>query len=180
MELAIPYFVYLAAGDSEETLWVQLLVILVLAAGGGIYTLSRSRAKHIKRTANDEIIESLISRPSFFVTRQFNQDGRQTKDDGRGKRTTGRDLKSGMELLEREFLVWVVEHIDAADNQDIAMRGMCFAELVRRGELSALLSEALKAYILDEGGFFGKTVQREAMAELAGRTEKELRVKNLE
>jgi hypothetical protein len=171
MGLAIPYFVYLAAGDSEETLWVQLLVIVVLAAGGGVYTLAKSRAKRIRRTANDEIIETLISRPSSFVTRQFNQDGR---------RTTGRDLKSGMELLEKEFLVGVVEHIDAADNQDIAMRGMCFAELVRRGQLSALLSEALKAYILDEGGFFGKTVQREAMAELAGRTEKELRVKNLE
>ena len=50
------------------------------------------------------------------------------------------------------------------------MRRLCFAELVRRGELWAVASIPLKVYTLDENEFYGKVIRYEAMAELAGRT----------
>jgi hypothetical protein len=76
-----------------------------------------------------------------------------------------------MELLNRDFLVGVVEATGLVDKLNISMRCMCFNELVRRDELFALSSDALKAYVLSEGGFFDKPIRSRAMAELAGRTE---------
>ena len=189
MGLVIPYFVCLAAGNSEETFWVQLLVVVILAAAIGIYTLAKSRAKHIRRNTSDEIIETLIEpqnngsssalhlprrrleakpdfqssvlRPPSFVIRHSTPSQKR------------RDTAGGMELLTGDFLAGVVEHIDSVDHPDIAMRSMCWKELARRGELGAVSSKALKKYILNEGGFFDKSIRREAMAQLAGRTQKE-------
>lgn len=75
-----------------------------------------------------------------------------------------------MELLARNFLVNIVEQTDSPDRRDIEMRCLCFNELNRRGELWSLASTALKIYTLDEDGFYGKVIRREAMVELAGRT----------
>jgi hypothetical protein len=47
---------------------------------------------------------------------------------------------------------------------------LCFTELVRRGELSAVAGKALAVYTLDEHGFYGKIIRCEAMKELATRT----------
>ncbi|MBN2019992.1 MAG: hypothetical protein JW749_07195 [Sedimentisphaerales bacterium] len=157
---------FLAAGDGEETFWVQLLVFMTLAAGWGVYVLARSRARRFKRAADDELIETVIGHRA---------DG-QAPADGIGKATQPqkkRNLKSGMGLLDRAFLVEVVERTEAADTHDVAMRSMCFYELMRRRELRALSSGALMVYTLDKEGFFDKTIRREAMAELAGRTGKE-------
>ena len=50
------------------------------------------------------------------------------------------------------------------------MQKICFKELVRRGGLPGLSSGALKVYILDEKGLYGKSIQCRAMEELAVRT----------
>ena len=43
MELTVPYFVYLAASDGDEIIWAQMLMVVMLAAGGGIYAFIRIR-----------------------------------------------------------------------------------------------------------------------------------------
>lgn len=81
-----------------------------------------------------------------------------------------RDLASGMELLEQGFLVKVVEKIQGSDKNDVMMRKLSFNELLRREQLKAAGSDALKVYARNEGNVYGKDVQCEAMKELAGRT----------
>ncbi len=151
MSVANALFI-LATGDGEDTFWTQLLVVVVLAAGVGIYGMVKSRAKRIERESNDETIETIIEQPMPLAKR--------------------RDLTSGMELLARDFLVEIVEQTDTVDRRDIAMQRLSFDELVRRRGLWAVASEALKVYVLDEGNLFGKKICCEAMKELAARTGK--------
>jgi len=75
-----------------------------------------------------------------------------------------------MELLTRDFLVEVVERTGPAEMRDITMRTLCFVELVRRGELWAVASDALKTYTLNAEGAFNKSIRYQAMRELAKRT----------
>jgi hypothetical protein len=142
--------IVLGAVEDEKTFWIQLLMVVILATIVGIYGMVKSRVKRVKLEAHDEIIETIIEPPKPLVKK--------------------RNLSGGMELLARNFLVGVVEQTNSPDQRDIEMRRLCFAELVRRGELWALASNALKIYTLDEGGFYGKIIRCEAMAELAGRT----------
>jgi len=196
MGLTIPYFVYLAAGDSEEGFWVQLLVIVLLAAGVGVYGVAKSRIKKQAGGVLKEFYSRFIGAARSIVYRRpaspiesiklvsqsatsspkigaaIQQTAKPTTK-GRpffAEATKGKDLKSGMELLAKDFLVEVVEETNAIDQLDIAMRRMCFTELIRREELLTIASDALKVYILDEGGFYGKVIQCAAMKELAGRT----------
>ena len=142
--------IVLGAAEDEGTFWIQLLMVVILAAGAGIYGLVKSRTKRLERETHDEIIETIIEPPKPLVKKH--------------------NLSGGMELLARNFLVGVVEQTDSPGQRDIEMRRLCFAELVRRGELWAVASIPLKVYTLDEDGFYGKVIRCEAMAELAGRT----------
>jgi hypothetical protein len=142
--------IVLGAVEDEGTFWIQLLMVVILAAGVGIYGLVKSRAKRVEQEAHDEIIETIVEPPKPLVKK--------------------RNLSSGMELLARNFLVGLVEQADSPDQRDIEMRRLCFAELARRGELGAVASSALKVYTLDKDGFYGKVIRCHAMAELAGRT----------
>ena len=142
--------IVLGAVEDEGTFWIQLLMMVMLAAGIGAYLMFKSRAKRVKLEAHDEIIETIIEPPKPIVKKH--------------------NLSGGMELLARNFLVGVVEQTNSPDQRDIEMRRLCFAELVRRGELWALASNALKVYTLDKDEFYGKIIRCEAMAELAGRT----------
>ena len=142
--------IVLGAVEDEGTFWIQLLMVVILAAGVGIYCLVKSRTKRVEQETRDEIIETIIETPKPLVKK--------------------RDLSSGMELLARNFLAGVVEQTSSPDQRDIEIRRLCFAELARRGELWAIASSALKVYTLDENGFYGKVIRCEAMAELAGRT----------
>ncbi len=81
-----------------------------------------------------------------------------------------RDLSSGMELLEQGFLVKVVEEIQGSDKNDVMMRKLGFNELLRREQLRAASSDALKVYARNEGNVYGKDIQCEAMKELTERT----------
>jgi hypothetical protein len=159
----------LAAADGEDAIYLQLLVVVILAAAGGVYTLARSRARkgrpwHLPR--KPAFLSQLTSPRSAASQTAATVEPAVSEIPAPKKR----DTKTGLEIVNREFLVEVVERTDAVDNLDISMRSMCFDELVRRNELSALSSEALKVYVLNESEFFSKTIRREAMTQLAGRT----------
>ncbi len=86
-----------------------------------------------------------------------------------GKRTE-KDLDSGMELLELNFLLGIIENTKGDDAKDVMMRKLGFNELVRRGQLYAVSGKTLKVYAIDAGNLYGKDIQCEAMKELAERT----------
>lgn len=158
--------IVMGAVEDEGTFWIQLLMLVILAAGAGIFVLFKSRVKRIERRTHDETIETIIAQPKPLVTGHAFPE-RPVVNEIKPRQ---RDLSGGMELLARNFLVSVVERTDSPGQKDIEMRRLCFAELGRRGELWAIASTALKVYTLDEDGFYGKVIRCEAMAELAGRT----------
>ena len=80
------------------------------------------------------------------------------------------DLDSGMEILEQDFLVRIVEKTEGDDKDDVMMRKLSFNELLRRGQLKVAGGNALKVYAMNEGNLYGKDIQCEAMKELAERT----------
>jgi hypothetical protein len=186
---------FLAAGNSEEGFWVQLLVIVILACAAGFYTLIKSRVKRTRRNTEDAIIETLIESPPaasphiekkrFQVTpaaslvKPLASEMKSpvkpapVRFEFKKPLPKTRDISGGMEILSREFLVGVVEQTAALEKLDVSIRSMCWNELSRRDELFAVSSESLKIYILNERGFFDKAIRREAMVELAGRTENE-------
>jgi len=92
----------------------------------------------------------------------------------KGKGTVGKeaekDLTGGMELLELDFLVSVVENTNGDDKNDVIIRKFSFNELLRRKKLGQVSSNALKVYTIDEGNLYGKEIQCVAMKELSHRT----------
>lgn len=86
----------------------------------------------------------------------------------------GRDLHGGMELLDLDFLLDIVENADGTDEYDMTMRKLGFHELARTGRLSDIDSNALGYVCMDEDGLFDRRMQCEAMQELAARTEQSL------
>ena len=99
--------IVLGAVEDEGTFWIQLLMVVILAAGVGIYGLVKSRVKRVELEARDEIIETIIEPPEPLIKK--------------------RNLSGGMELLARNFLVGVVEQTDSPDHRDIEIRRLCFA-----------------------------------------------------
>lgn len=223
MKSTIPHFVQLAAGDGEDTFWIQLLVMVILAAGAGVFGVIKKHRARYGSAGNPirRFLDALGRRVSefrpFVLVRRFapqvTQAGQaivhairrtQTKLGNRSNpvaatlkietcpsagvnrksmeqeslptaRTSrpkagSRDLNSGTELLTRDFLVDVVERTDSLEMCDVTMRNLCFIELVRRGELGAVSSDALKTYTLNTEGVFDKSIRYQAMKELAGRT----------
>jgi hypothetical protein len=83
---------------------------------------------------------------------------------------SGRDLAGGMELLELDFLLGVIESTDGDDKNDVTMRKLSFNELLRREQLDTIDSNALKVYAVNNGDLYGKDIQCEAMKKLTERT----------
>lgn len=81
------------------------------------------------------------------------------------------DLESGMELLELDFVLGVIESTDGTDKNDVMMRKLCFNEVTRRNQQNEIDSYALKVYALNDNNLYGKDIQCEAMKEMALRTE---------
>lgn len=88
---------------------------------------------------------------------------------GTGK-AGGRDLVGGMEILEMDFLLRVIENTKSDDKNDVTMQKLGFNELIRREELNEIDSSALKIYVKDANNLYGKIIQCAAMKELAIRT----------
>ena len=81
-----------------------------------------------------------------------------------------RDLAGGMEMLELDFLLGVIENTRSDDKTDVTMRRLGFNELLRREQQKQIDSGALTVYVVNEGNLYGKTIQCEAMKELTKRT----------
>jgi len=81
-----------------------------------------------------------------------------------------RNLAGGMEMLELEFLLGVVERTDGANKNDVEMRKLGFNEVLRRKEQKEIDSGVLSLYAVDGSGLYGKDIQCAAMQELTRRT----------
>jgi len=81
-----------------------------------------------------------------------------------------KDLDSGMELLELDFLLSVIGNTKGSDETNLIIRKLGFNELIRRGKLSYVSSYALKTYALNQDNLYGSDIQCEAIKELAERT----------
>ena len=55
--------IVMGAVEEEGTFWIQLLMLVMLAAGAGIYILFKSRVKRAGRETHDEVIETIIETP---------------------------------------------------------------------------------------------------------------------
>jgi len=87
----------------------------------------------------------------------------------------GEDLESGMELLELDFLLSIIENTDGDDKYEVTMRKLCFKEALRRDQQNEIDSSAMKVYALNENNLYGKYIQCEAMKELSARTEQNIK-----
>lgn len=85
-------------------------------------------------------------------------------------RKGGKDMHSGMELLDLEFLLCVVEDVEGNDEAGVVMRRLCFNELVRSDQRHEISSNTLRIYAMDVDVLYGKQVQCQAMLELTERT----------
>ncbi len=74
-------------------------------------------------------------------------------------REGSKDLSGGMEILEPDFLLSVVETTKGDDSNDITMRRLTFYELLRRNQLNTIDSNSLKVYAVNEHRFYDKTIQ---------------------
>ena len=92
--------------------------------------------------------------------------------EGKPKEEMGkeRDLAGGMEMLELDFLLGVIEDTKGDDKNDVAMRKLGFNELLRREQQKEIDSSVLTVYAVDESNLYSKTIQCEAMKELTKRT----------
>jgi len=117
-----------------------------------------------KRTGPSKVVEVRTS------SRDTSDDEQMRVDLG-----SGRNLASGMEMLEQDFLLSVVENTIGADRNDVMMRKLVFNELLRREQLDAIDSNAIKVYAINEGNLYGKDIQCEAMKKLAERTARKVK-----
>jgi hypothetical protein len=81
-----------------------------------------------------------------------------------------KDLAVGMEILDLDFLLSIVENTEGNEKNDVAMRKLTFDELLRREQQDTVDSNALKVYAMNEGDLYGKIIQCEAMKVLTDRT----------
>jgi len=118
-----------------------------------------------KKTATSKIVEM---RPSVKDASADIAGREKPKSELAAER--GRDLAGGMEMLELDFLLSIVERTKGDDKNDVVMRKLDFNELIRREQLNEIDSNALKVYAMDESNLYGKDIQCAAIKELTIRT----------
>ena len=108
------------------------------------------------------------------ITELHPQMGQPSDKEGQGSKNDSAprqaDLQAGMELLEMDFLLGVVENTAGSDENDVQMRRLVFNELLRRNNQNEVDSNAMKVYAVDGSNLYGKYIQCEAMKELTKRT----------
>lgn len=81
-----------------------------------------------------------------------------------------RDLQGGMDLLDVDFLLSIIENTKGDALNDVTMRKLNFNEVLRREKQDQIDSHALAVYVVNAGNLYGKDIQCEATKELARRT----------
>jgi len=74
-----------------------------------------------------------------------------------GERRMG-DVTGGMDLLELDFLLGVVEETKGDDKNDVTMRRLSFDELLRRQNQDRIDSNALAVYAVNKYDLYGKKI----------------------
>lgn len=142
--------------EGDDTFWMQMLVLVILAVFLAIFSLARTKANKSKVLDQYQSQQKPSNKAFKDLTIKKNK-----------------DLNSGMELLGLDFLLSIVENTNGSDNEkDVAIRKLNFKELLRRGKLNEADSNALKIYAINKGNLYGKDIQCEAMKSLAERTTK--------
>ena len=158
-------------GGQEDTFWIQIFVLLLLAVFWGVYTLVKNKRKELK-DRQDNLVEEMITHRAQHRRRlQLLREPRLAFDSSDTVwREKTKDLHSGMELLESDYLLSVVDNTEENDLRDLTIRKLNFNELLRRNKLNQVSSRALKVYAMNQGSLYGKDIQCEAMRQLAERT----------
>lgn len=87
------------------------------------------------------------------------------------KRRPGkRNLESGVELLDLDFLLSTVESTEGEEKSDFTMRKITFDALLSIDRIDCIDSMALKHYTINAKNLYTKDIQCAAMTELAKRT----------
>jgi len=194
--------IILAASNSEgeDAIWMQILVLIILAGSFGIYSLARAKANKAKEQTQGypqkfnrlrlwqsqlslgynksshsaSIAETDVKEQSKPKQPMFNFSAPVAAVRPKPKRKLAnkinKNLNGGMELLDLDFLLSIIENTDGEDEKDITIRKLNFKELLRRGKLNEADSKALKIYALNKGNRYGKDIQCEALKSLAERT----------
>lgn len=124
----------------------------------------REKKSEVKNMTASKIVEM----PSPTKTTSNASDDENLK--GGLSRNKEKDLASGMEILDLDFLLSTVENTEGNDKNDVTMRKLTFDELLRRKQLDTIDSNALKVYAINEDELYGKAIQCEAMKVLTERT----------
>ena len=124
----------------------------------------REKKSEVKGMAASKIVEV---HPSAKASSDIS--GEETLKSGLS-RNREKDLAGGMEILDLDFLLSIVENTEGNDKKDVAMRRLTFDELLRREQLDTIDSNALRVYAMNEGELYGKVIQCEAMKVLTERT----------
>ncbi len=124
----------------------------------------REKKSEVKSMAVNKIVDvrSPVKAPSNISDEENQKSG--------SSRNRDKDTASGMEILDLDFLLSIVENIEGKDKNDVAMRRLTFDELLRREQLDTIDSNALKVYAMNEGTPYSKVIQCEAMKVLTERT----------
>ena len=122
----------------------------------------REKKSEVKNMAASKIVEM----PSPAKARADVSDNENLKSES----NRNKDLAGGMEILDLDFLLSIVENTRGNDKNDVTMRKLTFDELLRREQLDTIDSNALKVYAINESDLYGKTIQCEAMKVLTERT----------
>ncbi len=85
-------------------------------------------------------------------------------------KTANKNMAGGMEMLQLEFLVGVIDSTQGNEANDVTMRKLAFDDVLRRNKQNAISSEALTVYAVDGDDLYGKDLQCAAMKELTTRT----------
>jgi hypothetical protein len=146
----------------DDTIWMQILVLVILAVFVGIISIAKAKANKLKEEDPRRYEQKLVGK-TFKIPHTERE----------------KDLHSGMELLGEDFLLSIVEKTNGDDDEkDVTMRKLNFKELIRRGKVNKADSKALKVYAINKGNLYGKDIQCEAIKALAERTVKSKRSEN--
>ena len=200
MNCSLAQLILIASNSGGEgTFWIQMLVFVILAASWGVYSLVKARAKQfgeqeqyypasvhnpqrrvrrqikLLKELKDKCVGIFLKTARLKAVIEegvFDFGAADTASQRKRKNKSGnkRDLAGGIELLELDFLVSIVEKTEGDDERNVMMRKLSFNELFRRKQLKATDSNALKVYAMDEGNLYGKEIQCVAMKELTERT----------
>jgi hypothetical protein len=119
-----------------------------------------------ERNYKEKKMTSKTTDPTFQMTDTMEQ---KIPKQEPGEKRKG-DVNGGMELLELDFLLGVIEDTKGNDNHDVTMRKLTFNEILRRENQTQIDSNALAVYAVNKGNLYGKVIQCEAMKELTRRT----------